>query len=69
MNGLNMVLGIGANLIAIIAIVALVNGALGMFGTSLEQILSYVFAPLGFLMGLPKQDVLQLVNYLEAKWY
>ena len=28
MNGLNMVLGIGANLIAIIAIVALVNGAL-----------------------------------------
>ena len=67
MNGLNMVLGIGANLIAIIAIVALVNGALGMFGTSLEQILSYVFAPLGFLMGLPKQDVLTASQLLGSK--
>lgn len=67
MNGLNMALGIGATLIGIISLVALVNGILGMFGTSLEQILSYVFAPLGFLMGLPKQDILTASQLLGSK--
>ena len=51
-DGLNMALGIGASLIAILALVALVNGILGIVGLSLEQIFSYVFAPIGFLMGL-----------------
>jgi len=67
MNGLNMALGIGATLIGIISLVALVNGALGIFGTSLEQILSYVFAPLGFLMGLPKHDILTASQLLGSK--
>ncbi len=67
MNGLNMALGIGATLIGIISLVALVNGALGIFGTSLEQILSYVFAPLGFLMGLPKEDILTASQLLGSK--
>ena len=52
-----MVLGIGASLIAIISLVALVNGALGIFGLSLEQILSVIFAPIGFLMGISPDDV------------
>lgn len=56
-DGLNMVLGIGASLIAIISLVALVNGALGIFGLSLEQILSVIFAPIGFLMGISPDDV------------
>lgn len=51
-DGLNMALGIGASLIAIISLVALINGALGVFGLSLEKILSIVFAPIGYLMGL-----------------
>lgn len=51
-DGLNMALGVGASLIAIISLVALVNGALGIFGLSLEKILSVLFAPIGFLMGL-----------------
>ncbi|MGL5328995.1 MAG: NupC/NupG family nucleoside CNT transporter [Peptostreptococcaceae bacterium] len=56
MDGLNMVLGIGASLIAIISLVALVNGALGIFGLSLESILATIFAPIGYLMGLSSQD-------------
>lgn len=56
-DGLNMVLGIGASLIAIISLVALVNGALGIFGLSLEKILSVIFAPIGFLMGISPEDV------------
>ena len=66
-DGLNMALGIGASLIAIISLVALVNGVLSMVGLSLEQILSYVFAPIGFLMGLPKQDILTASQLLGSK--
>ncbi len=66
-DGLNMALGIGASLIAITSIVALLNGGLGMIGLSLETILSYVFAPLGFLMGLPMSDVLFASELLGTK--
>jgi CNT family concentrative nucleoside transporter len=67
MDGLSMVLGIGASLIAIISLVALVNGMLGIVGLSLEQILSYVFAPIGFFMGLAKEDVLTAGQLLGSK--
>ena len=66
-DGLNMALGIGASLIAIIALVALVNGALGIFGLSLERILSVVFAPIGFLMGLDMNGVSLAGQLLGSK--
>ncbi|MBC5997371.1 NupC/NupG family nucleoside CNT transporter [Romboutsia ilealis] len=66
-DGLNMVLGIGASLIAIISLVALVNGALGIFGLSLEKILSVIFAPIGFLMGIPPHDVSLAGQLLGSK--
>ncbi|MFI3210481.1 MAG: nucleoside transporter C-terminal domain-containing protein [Peptostreptococcaceae bacterium] len=66
-DGLNMALGIGASLIAITSIVALLNGGLSMVGLSLETILSYVFAPMGFLMGLPMNDVLFASELLGTK--
>lgn len=66
-DGLNMALGIGASLIAIIALVALVNGVLSIVGLSLEQILSYVFAPIGFLMGLPRGSILTASELLGSK--
>ncbi|MGL5313315.1 MAG: NupC/NupG family nucleoside CNT transporter [Peptostreptococcaceae bacterium] len=66
-DGLSMALGIGASLIAIISLVALVNGLLSIVGLSLEQILSYLFAPIGFLMGLPKQDILTASQLLGSK--
>ena len=49
-DGVNMVLGIGASLIAILSLVALFNGVLGIFGLSLEKIFSVLFAPIGYLM-------------------
>jgi len=66
-DGLQMALGIGASLIAIISLVALVNGILGVVGLSLEQILSYVFAPIGFLMGLAKEDIFTAGQLLGSK--
>ena len=66
-DGLNMALGIGAVLIAITALVALVNGGLGLIGLSLEKILSVIFAPIGFLMGLKPDDIALAGQLLGSK--
>ncbi|MBU3092891.1 NupC/NupG family nucleoside CNT transporter [Clostridium sp. CM028] len=65
--GLNMALGIGAVLIAIVALVAMLNGFLGIFGVSLEGILGYAFAPIGYLMGVPNDQVLLAGQLLGSK--
>lgn len=67
MDGMNMAMAIGASLIAIISIVALLNGILGKFNLSLELILSYLFAPVGYLMGLTGGEVLQAGELLGSK--
>ena len=66
-DGLNMVLGIGASLIAILSLVALVNGVLGVFGLSLEQIFSVLFAPIGYLMGLDAESARLAGQLLGSK--
>lgn len=67
LDGMNMAMAIGASLIAIISIVALINGILGIFNLSLELILSYIFAPIGYLMGLPSSEVLKAGELLGSK--
>ena len=66
-DGLSMVLGIGASLIAITALVALVNGGLGLVGLSLEKILSVIFAPIGFLMGVKPDEIALAGQLLGSK--
>ena len=66
-NGAQLAIGIGASLIAITGLVALVNGALGIIGLSLQQILSYVFAPLAYLMGINPEYVLTAGQLLGSK--
>lgn len=67
MNGLQSALAIGASLLAIIGLVALVNGFLGIFGLTLQQIFSYVFSPIGFLMGLDGQEIFRAGQLLGEK--
>ena len=67
LDGMNMAMAIGASLIAIISIVALINGILGVFNMSLETILSYVFAPMGYLMGLEGKEALTAGELLGSK--
>lgn len=67
LDGMNMAMAIGASLIAIISIVALINGILGIFNLSLETILSYVFAPMGYLMGFEGKEVLTAGELLGSK--
>ena len=66
-DGLNLALGIGASLIAVIGLVALVNGVLGVFGLSLEKILSILFAPIGFFMGVAKENILTASQLLGSR--
>ena len=52
-DGLKLAANIAAMIIAIIAMVALIDGVLGMVNTSLAKILGIVFKPLSYLMGIP----------------
>lgn len=52
-EGLFLALNVMGMLIAFISLIALLNGLLGMIGTSLETIFSYVFFPVAWLMGVP----------------
>lgn len=66
-DGMKLALSVGASLIGIIALVALVNGVLGLVGTSLEQILGYIFLPFGFLMGLGADEAMKAGQLLGMK--
>lgn len=57
-TGMQMALSIAASLIAMVSMVAVVNLFLSVFGISLQQIFSYIFAPFGLLLGLPANQVL-----------
>lgn len=57
-TGIQMVISIGASIVGFVGIVALINLFLGMFGITLSQIFSYIFAPFGFLMGLEGDAIL-----------
>ncbi len=52
-EGLKLAANIAAMLIAFVALVSLANYLLNIFGTSLENILGYIFMPLAFCMGAP----------------
>lgn len=73
-DGLKLALNVGGMLLAFIALIALVNGALSMIGgwfyypqLSLELITGYLFAPLAFLMGVPWEDCVQVGSLLGKK--
>ena len=52
-DGLKLAANVGAMLVAFISIVALLNYIFGIVGTSIEQILSIIFKPLAWTMGVP----------------
>jgi len=73
-NGLMLAVNVGAMLIAFIALIALLNGALGWLGSliglpgvSLELILGFVFSPIAFLIGIPWQEAVQAGGYIGQK--
>ena len=52
-NGMKLAANVAAMLIAFVAMIAMINALLGIFGFSLEQILGLIFSPLAWTMGVP----------------
>jgi len=56
--GMNLALHIGAMLIAFIALIWLFNSIFGIFKTSFDEVMSYVYFPFAVLMGIPPEEAL-----------
>jgi concentrative nucleoside transporter, CNT family len=66
-DGLHLTLNIAAMLIAFLALIALCNGLLGYFHTSLEQIFGYLFAPVAWLLGVKFEDCRTIGDLLGTR--
>jgi CNT family concentrative nucleoside transporter len=72
-DGLQIVLNIAATLIVFVAIVAMINGVLGMFPPvggaplSVERGLGVIFAPLAWSIGVPWKDASAAGSLLGVK--
>lgn len=66
-DGLRLVATIAAILLAFVSLIQVLNAALGLFGTSFDQVGGYVFAPIAFIIGVPWEDCLQAGNLLAIK--
>ncbi|HDR4373489.1 TPA: NupC/NupG family nucleoside CNT transporter [Bacillus cereus] len=68
MSGMQIACATATMLIAFVALIALVNGILGNFGVSLEQLLGYLFYPLAFLMNVSHDQVMTASQLLGQKF-
>ena len=73
-SGLMLAANVGAMLIAFIALIALVNGALGWIGglagypeLTIQLVLGYLFAPIAYLIGVPWGEAVQAGGYIGQK--
>ena len=73
LDGMHLAFIVGALLIAFIALIALINHVLGFIPLgggqklSMELILGYIFSPLTFVMGVPKEDIFTVGSLLGQK--
>jgi len=74
LNGLQIVFAVGASLLAIISLIALLNGGLhqlgllaGFDGLSLEWIFGYLFAPVAWLIGVPWSEATIAASLIGKK--
>lgn len=66
-EGLHLALNVAAMLISFLALVALVNGVLGIVGLKLETLLGYAFMPLALAMGVPWKDAFAIGDLLGTR--
>ncbi|GGF71615.1 NupC/NupG family nucleoside CNT transporter [Alteromonas lipolytica] len=73
-SGLQLALGVGAMLLAFIALIALFNGMMGgllgwfgIEGITLEWLFGHLFAPFAWLLGVPAEEILPVGNLLGQK--
>jgi CNT family concentrative nucleoside transporter len=73
-DGLHMALNIGAMLIAFIALIHLVDGIFGgihnhisWFPQTIEQVFGFIFAPIAWVIGIPRHDCGAVGNLLGTR--
>ncbi len=66
-TGMRLALNIAAMLIAFIALIALADAILGVFGLSLKTVLGYIFYPFAVAMGVPLEDCAKFGYLLGTK--
>ena len=68
-DGTRLAINVAAMLIAFLAFIALIDYVLGLIGPglSLARVFSWVFAPVGFLLGVPPADVPAMADLLGTK--
>ncbi len=66
-TGMKLALNIAAMLIAFIALIALADAMLGIFGLSLKTVLGYAFYPFALAMGVPLEDCAKFGYLLGTK--
>jgi CNT family concentrative nucleoside transporter len=68
-DGLNLAVNVGASLLVLLSLVALVNGVLGFVyaDLSLQQIFGWLFAPVAWLVGIPWQEAVSAGSLLGTK--
>jgi concentrative nucleoside transporter, CNT family len=74
LSGLQIAAAVGASLLAIISLIALINGGLGHIGNwvgidnfSLELIFGYLFAPVAWLIGVPWSEAMVAASLIGKK--
>lgn len=74
-TGLTLALNVGAMLLAFVAMIALLNGILGLVGgwvglegLTLQLILGYLFAPVAFMIGAPWSEAVQAGTLIGEKF-
>lgn len=75
-QGTELVALIVGTLIAVISLLALVNGFLGYFGSfvgfpnlTLTAIVKYIFVPFAWFIGVPTQDVMNVASLMAEKMF
>lgn len=66
-DGLRLAATIGAILLAFVALIHMLNAALGVVGTSFGEIGGYLFAPVAFILGVPWEDCFKAGGLLATK--
>lgn len=74
LSGLQIAMAVGASLLAVISLIAMVNGGLGHIGhwiginnLSLNLIFGYVFAPVAWLIGVPWSEATTAASLIGTK--
>ncbi|MEM0910413.1 MAG: NupC/NupG family nucleoside CNT transporter [Pseudomonadota bacterium] len=73
-SGMRLAVNVGAMILAFIALIAMLNGIIGFFGSwfgadslTIQQILGYVFKPIAWLIGIPWHEAELAGSFIGQK--